>query len=166
MDAGHEATAVRDWPYQRPEELPVSETIERVLRSKGADVLTIGPGATVGEAVRQMVDRNVGAVVVLDGDTLVGVLSERDVVRRLAVDPDVLSLTVAEVMTSPVTTCEPSSTTDELMHTMTHGRFRHVPVVDGGRLVGIVSIGDVVKRRLDELELQTEQLTGYVSGSY
>ncbi|MEX1164988.1 MAG: CBS domain-containing protein [Nitriliruptor sp.] len=144
----------------------MSESIERVLAKKGSDVLTVAPDDSVGEAVRRLADRNVGAVVVLDGGSVVGVMSERDVVRRLAVDHDVLGLPVRDVMTSPVTTCTSSSTTDELARTMTDGRFRHVPVVDDDQLVGIVSIGDVVKRRLDELEMQTEQLTGYVSGTY
>jgi CBS domain-containing protein len=144
----------------------VSVTIERVLADKGADVLTTTADTTVGEAVRRMSDRNVGAVVVLAGDALVGILSERDVVRRLASEPRVLDLEVGEVMTSPVTTCGPDTTIDELMRVMTDGRFRHVPVVDDGGLVGIVSIGDVVKRRLDELETETKQLTEYVSGSY
>jgi CBS domain-containing protein len=144
----------------------VSGTIERVLTDKGADVLTTTADATVGEAVRRMADRNVGAVVVLAEDALVGILSERDVVRRLAVEPGVLDLEVGEVMTSPVTTCTPDTSIDELMRVMTDGRFRHVPVVDDDALVGIVSIGDVVKRRLDELETETKQLTEYVSGSY
>ncbi len=144
----------------------MSESIERVLAGKGSDVVTVGPEESVGEAVRRLADRNVGAVVVIDGDTVVGVISERDVVRQLAVDTEVLGLPVREVMTSPVTTCTPSTTTDALARTMTDGRFRHVPVLDGDRLVGIVSIGDVVKRRLDELETQTEQLTEYVAGSY
>jgi CBS domain-containing protein len=144
----------------------VSGTIERVLADKGADVLTTTADATVGEAVRRMSDRNVGAVVVLAGDALVGILSERDVVRRLATEPGVLDLEVGEVMTSPVTTCGPDTTIDDLMRVMTDGRFRHVPVVDDGGLVGIVSIGDVVKRRLDELETETKQLTEYVSGGY
>jgi CBS domain-containing protein len=144
----------------------VSGTIERVLAAKGADVLTTTAEATVADAVERMVARNVGAVVVLDGDALVGILSERDVVHRLAEDPAVLDRRVAEVMTSPVTTCGLQTTIDELMRVMTDGRFRHVPVVDADRLVGIVSIGDVVKRRLDELETEREQLTEYVSGSY
>jgi CBS domain-containing protein len=144
----------------------VSVTIARVLRDKGNDVLTIGSDAHLGEAVRRLADRNVGAIVVVDGDAVVGVLSERDVVRQLAVDPDVLQRTVADVMTAPVQTCGPEGTTDELMHLMTEQRFRHVPVVDDGRLVGIVSIGDVVKHRIDELATQTEQLTEYVAGSY
>ncbi|MEX1179168.1 MAG: CBS domain-containing protein [Nitriliruptor sp.] len=144
----------------------MSETIERVLARKGGDVLTVAPDASVGEAVRRLAERNVGAVVVLDEGTLVGVLSERDVVRRLAVDPEVLALAVADVMTTSVTTCAPSATTDELMQTMTDGRFRHVPVLDDGQLVGIVSIGDVVKRRLDELATEAERLTEYVAGTY
>jgi CBS domain-containing protein len=144
----------------------VSATIERVLADKGADVLTTSPDAPVRDAVRRMTDRNVGAVVVLDGEVLVGILSERDVVRRLAVEPAVLDQQVGEVMTSPVTSCGPQTTTDELMRVMTDGRFRHVPVVEDDRLIGIVSIGDVVKRRLDELETETQQLTEYVSGTY
>lgn len=144
----------------------MSGTIERVLADKGADVLTTTAGATVADAVERMVARNVGAVVVLEGDVLVGILSERDVVHRLAVEPAVLEQRVDEVMTSPVTTCRLQTTTDELMRVMTDGRFRHVPVVDEDRLVGIVSIGDVVKRRLDELETERKQLSEYVSGSY
>jgi CBS domain-containing protein len=144
----------------------VSGSIERVLADKGADVLTTTADTTVREAVGQMADRNVGAVVVLAGDRLVGIMSERDVVRRLAVEPAVLDLEVGEVMTSPVTSCTPDTSIDELMRVMTDGRFRHVPVVVDDRLVGIVSIGDVVKRRLDELETETKQLTEYVSGSY
>lgn len=144
----------------------MSVPIERVLQVKGSDVLTITSDASVGEAVRRLADRNVGAIVVVDGQTAVGVLSERDVVRQLAVHPEVLELTVGEVMTSPVDTCGPGATIDELMHLMTERRFRHVPVVDDGRLVGIVSIGDVVKHRIDELATQAEQLTEYVSGSY
>jgi CBS domain-containing protein len=144
----------------------VSATIERLLADKGADVLTTTAETAVAEAVERMVARNVGAVVVLDGDALVGILSERDVVHRLAVDPAVLDQRVGEVMTAPVTTCGLRTTTHELMRVMTDGRFRHVPVVDEDRLVGIVSIGDVVKRRLDELETERKQLTEYVSGSY
>ncbi len=141
-------------------------TIDRVLQDKGGDVLTITSDASVSEAVRRLADRNVGAVVVVDGSNVVGVLSERDVVRRLAVEPDVLGLSVGDVMTSPVTTCRPDATIDELMRTMTEQRFRHLPVLDDGRLVGIVSIGDVVKHRIDELATQTEQLTEYVAGTY
>lgn len=144
----------------------MGERIERVLATKGTDVLTVGSGASVAEAVQRLADRNVGAVVVVDGDDLVGVLSERDIVRRLADTPGVLSLAVRDVMTSAVTTCEPGATTEELMRVMTDGRFRHVPVLEEGRLVGIVSIGDVVKRRLDELATQTEHLTEYVAGTY
>ncbi|WP_211262494.1 CBS domain-containing protein [Nitriliruptor alkaliphilus] len=144
----------------------MSVPIQRVLQTKGSDVLTITSDASVGEAVRRLADRNVGAIVVVEGETAVGVLSERDVVRQLAVHPDVLELTVGEVMTSPVHSCGPDATIDELMHLMTEGRFRHVPVIDDGRLVGIVSIGDVVKHRIDELATQAEQLTDYVSGSY
>lgn len=141
-------------------------TIERILSSKGGDVLTTTSETSVGEAVRRLADRNVGAVVVVDDGAVVGVLSERDVVRKLAVEPEVLGLHVGDVMTSPVTTCAPDDTPDELMRVMTEQRFRHVPVCRDGQLVGIVSIGDIVKHRIDELALQAEQLTEYVSGSY
>jgi CBS domain-containing protein len=144
----------------------VATTIRRILKDKGADVLTISSDEHVGEAVRRLADRNVGAVVVVDGSTVVGVLSERDVVRQLAVAPDVLNLPVGDVMTSPVATCGLDTTGDELMRLMTERRFRHVPVLDDDRLVGIVSIGDVVKHRIDELATQTERLTEYVAGSY
>lgn len=142
-------------------------SIARILASKGHDVATTGRDAALREVVAALRERRVGALVVADGDDVVGIVSERDVVRALAEDgPDALDQRVEQVMTSPVTTCTPASTTDELMALMTDGRFRHLPVVDEGRLVGIVSIGDVVKWRLDELRTQAEALSGYVSGSY
>lgn len=136
-----------------------------ILDQKGHEVATVTPQQTVREAVAALAQHNVGALVVSpNGSTVVGIMSERDVVRRLATDgAAVLDRPVEAIMKREVMTCELSSSTDELMGTMTQGRFRHVPVIDDG-LVGIVSIGDVVKVRIDELATEREQLAGYITG--
>ncbi|MGH3665328.1 MAG: CBS domain-containing protein [Egibacteraceae bacterium] len=138
-----------------------------ILAHKGADVTTIGPGATLADAARALADHRIGALVVSgDGDTVDGMLSERDIVRHLARSGgEALDVEVAEAMTTEVVTCRPDTTADELMAMMTERRIRHVPVLDDGRLVGIVSIGDVVKSRIDELEIETETLQEYVTGT-
>lgn len=139
-----------------------------VLSSKGGDVVTVAPDARVTDAVRLLARHGVGALVVSgDGERVDGILSERDIVRYLARSGAAsLTLQVAEVMTADVFTCGPDTTVDELMALMTGRRIRHVPVVSDGRLVGIVSIGDVVKVRMDELEIEAETLQDYVTGSY
>lgn len=136
-----------------------------ILDRKGHDVATVTPETTVREAVAELSRHNVGALVVSpDGSEVVGIMSERDVVRRLATDgAGVLDRPVESLMKRDVMTCAPTASTDELMETMTAGRFRHVPVVEDG-LVGIVSIGDVVKVRIDELATEREQLAGYIAG--
>lgn len=136
-----------------------------ILDSKGHEVATVAPDDTVREAVAALSRHNVGALVVSpDGDEVSGIISERDVVRRLATDgAAVLDRQVADIMKREVRTCEPSEHTDQLMETMTAGRFRHVPVLDDGRLIGIISIGDVVKVRIDELATEREQLEGYIA---
>jgi CBS domain-containing protein len=143
--------------------------IQHILHRKGADVTTIGPDATVAAAVALLRDRNIGALVVTDGDDVAGILSERDVVRALA-DADaggkVLDRPVSELMTSVVATCGPRATVDELMRLMTDRRIRHIPVLDGGALVGIVSIGDVVKSRIDELQTEAETLHDYLASGH
>jgi CBS domain-containing protein len=144
----------------------MSVPISTILDRKGRDVATTTASTALTEAVATLAERGIGALVVLDGDRVAGIVSERDVVRRLQHAPGIEGLEVGEVMTSPALTCESSATVDDLMATMTEQRIRHLPVVDGGRLVGIVSIGDVVKWRIDELRTQTEQLEGYVRGSY
>jgi len=138
--------------------------VSQILDSKGRDVEVVAPDATVAEVVRVLTARNVGALVVsADGTSVDGIVSERDVVRCLAAEPDVLSRRVDELMVRGVATCTPRTHIQELMETMTSGRFRHVPVVDGeGRLGGIVSIGDVVKARIDELATEAQQLVGYI----
>jgi CBS domain-containing protein len=139
--------------------------IADVLRNKGTDVETVGPDAAVPDLVARMAARNIGALPVLDGGRLVGIVSERDVVRHLhAGGAGVLALRAADLMTADVTTCSPGDDVAELAAVMTAGRFRHLPVVVDGALTGIVSIGDLVKARIDALEQERAQLHSYISG--
>jgi CBS domain-containing protein len=109
-------------------------------------------------------ERNIGAVVITDGDSVVGIVSERDVVRGLSDrGADLLGLSAGDIMTRTVLFCDPGDTVDSLAETMTERRIRHVPVLDGGRLTGIVSIGDVVKSRITQLENDREQLESYIA---
>jgi CBS domain-containing protein len=126
-------------------------------------VVTIGPEATVRELVALLAEHNVGALVVSeDGERVTGIVSERDVVRRLHQDATVLDHAVSSIMTADVRTCGGDDGLTELMQTMTEHRIRHVPVVADGRLTGIISIGDVVKNRIGELEFERDQLDSYV----
>jgi CBS domain-containing protein len=138
--------------------------INDVLRSKpSAVVVTITPEATVRELVALLAEHNVGALVVsVDGTSVDGIVSERDVVRRLAADESLLEETVADLMTEAVHRCTPDQPITDLMVLMTDHRIRHVPVVEDGRLVGIISIGDVVKSRIGELEFERDQLDRYL----
>ena len=139
--------------------------INDLLRQKGGLVVTIRPDQPVTELLDSLATNGVGALVVSqDGQSIDGIVSERDVVRKLQrFGPDLLQEPVGEIMSKPVRTCPPETELDELMRMMTKGRFRHVPVVDGDRLVGIVSIGDVVKHRIDELQGERDQLQAYIS---
>ncbi len=140
--------------------------ISEVLRTKGNNVVTIGPEASVRELVALLAEYNLGAVVVtLDGTTVHGIVSERDVVRRLEIGAEALDHKVGDIMSTEVRTCAPDATVGSLMRLMTDERIRHVPVVADDRLAGIISIGDVVKSRIEELEFQREQLTNYVAGA-
>lgn len=137
---------------------------DQILDAKGRDVATVVPDATVGDAVALLCERNVGALVVSgNGSSVDGILSERDIVRRIATDGGAaMSHPVRDLMMSQVATCDGRADTEWIMNTMTQGRFRHMPVVDDGRLCGIISIGDVVKVRLDELAMEKDQLVGYI----
>src|ERR1700742_153427 len=138
--------------------------IADVLRNKGGAVRTINPDATVQELLAGLAEQNIGAMVVLDANGVVGIVSERDVVRQLhAQGADVLSGPVSKIMTAAVTTCTKSDTVDSVSALMTTNRVRHVPVLDGTKLIGIVSIGDVVKTRMEELEAEHEQLHSYIT---
>ena len=138
--------------------------IRDVLAAKAdRTVLTVTPDLTVRELLDRLAEHNVGALVVSsDGVALDGIVSERDVVRHLHADPDVLSARVATIMTTEVHTCAPDADLDDLMAAMTQRRIRHVPVVEGGRTVGIVSIGDVVKHKIDALQFERDQLDHYL----
>lgn len=145
------------------EEVPVR--ISKLLAAKGADVATISPDESVADAVSGMARLRIGALVVSgDGSRIDGIVSERDIVRALVGDDgSLLSRPVSSIMTATVHTCSPDDDTDGLMATMTDRRIRHVPVVEGGRLAGIVSIGDVVKTRIGELEHDRNQLVDYIN---
>ena len=138
-----------------------------VLRAKPSlDVVTIGPEAGVRELIAQLAEHNVGALIVSsDGTTVDGIVSERDVVRHLHHDGTVINNTVAAIMTEAVETCDEDTHVDELMKVMTERRVRHVPVVHDGGLVGIISIGDVVKHHIDQLQFERDQLDEYVHRS-
>jgi len=138
--------------------------INDVLRGKARqDVVTIQPGASVRELIALLAEHNVGAVIVSsDGSSLEGIVSERDVVRRLTQGTSALEGTVGQIMSTGVQTCEGSEAVTDLMHLMTEHRIRHVPVLTDGVLTGIVSIGDVVKHRIDELEFERDQLDQYL----
>jgi CBS domain-containing protein len=140
--------------------------ISDVLRSKGSTVATVPPGATVGRLVEELAKHNVGALVVVDAEAVVGIVSERDIVRRLNErGPGLLDARVSEIMTTSVVTCAPTDSVDSLAATMTERRIRHMPVLVDGKLAGIVSIGDVVKSRIGELESDREQLASYIAGT-
>ena len=138
--------------------------IREVIAGKAIkDVVTIRPDATVRELLALLARHNIGAAVVSsDGTTVDGIVSERDIVRRLNGNEGALGDTVAEIMTSEVKTCDVSSSLDDIRKTMTEGRFRHLPVCEDGNLVGVISIGDVVKAYIDQVEFERDQLDSYV----
>jgi CBS domain-containing protein len=139
-------------------------TVSIILAAKGREVVTIEPGATLKSAVALLAERRIGAVLVLGADNrIVGILSERDIVRAIAeAGAAALEQPVSQSMTRKVSTCTESETIASLMERMTAGKFRHLPVVDQGRFVGIVSIGDVVKHRLQEMERDSAAMRDYI----
>ncbi len=139
-------------------------TVSIILAGKGRDVVTIEPGATLADAVKLLAEKRIGAVVILGADRrVVGILSERDIVRALAENGrDALDGPVSAAMTRKVSTCHERETISTIMERMTTGKFRHVPVIDRDRLVGIVSIGDVVKHRLGEVERDSAAMRDYI----
>ncbi len=137
--------------------------ISDVLRSKSSALVTLSPDATVRDLVDLLAEHNIGAVIVGDDvNPVAGIVSERDVVRGLVSGTTILESLVADIMTTTVKTAAPSDSVDDLMRIMTEHRIRHVPVVVDGQLKGIVSIGDVVKSRIGELEFERDQLESYV----
>lgn len=140
-------------------------TVKSILDTKGRDVVTLGPDATLAQAASLLAEKRIGAVVVTDdGGRILGILSERDIVRAIGqAGASALDTRVADTMTGKVTTCRESHTVIHVMEVMTRGRFRHLPVEKDGRLDGIVSIGDVVKRRIDEALREAEQIREYIA---
>jgi CBS domain-containing protein len=136
-----------------------------ILQSKGTDVFAVTTSTTMKEAVDLLGEKNIGAVIVKDGaGRVTGILSERDVVRRIRTDgPAVLSRPVSDCMTASPITCEPHATLDEILEKMTNRRIRHLPVVEGGKLIGVISIGDVVKRKIDHAEREAAALREYIA---
>lgn len=142
-------------------------TVAKILKSKGSDeVVTVKPGASVAEAARILSDRRIGSVVVSpDGSVALGILSERDIVREIGKrGPGCLSEKVEQMMTTKLVTCGREDRAVDVLGTMTNGRFRHMPVVEGGKMVGLVTIGDVVKYRLTELAMEKDALEGMIMG--
>jgi CBS domain-containing protein len=139
-------------------------TVKAILCRKGYDVATMEPSATLAAAIKVLAARKIGALVITGAEQrIVGILSERDIVRTLSErGPSVLNEPLAEVMTRKVVTCGQGETVCEIMERMTSGKFRHIPVVEQGHLIGIVSIGDIVKSRLEEMEREQAALHDYI----
>ncbi|MBS7542652.1 CBS domain-containing protein [Ancylobacter oerskovii] len=139
-------------------------TVRSILEEKGYNVETIGAGATLREAAEVMAQKRIGALVVTDRERrVIGILSERDLVRVIGLEgPERLDDEVGAVMTTKVVTCDSNETVPQLMEQMTAGRFRHMPVVQAGKLIGLVSIGDVVKHRLAEFERESSAMREYI----
>lgn len=138
--------------------------VKTILATKGSEVITIAPTATLGEAIAILARQRIGAVVVLGADQrVIGILSERDIVRAISErGANALNEPLAQTMTRVVVTCGETDSVSELMERMTRGRFRHIPVLEQDRLIGIISIGDVVKQRLGEMERESEALRDYI----
>ena len=140
--------------------------VAAVIKRKGSSVVSITPDRTIADATNLLTENRIGAVLVLDSNQGIrGIISERDIIRALSkYGADALTHRVEALMTQDVQQCSPKDTIAEVMTTMTTRRFRHLPVVEDGKLLGMISIGDVVKQRLDDTELEVETLRGYVTG--
>ena len=140
-------------------------TVRRILNLKGSDVVTIAPEKKLLDAIALLTKHRIGALIVTEkNNQVVGVLSERDIVHLLSnKDANRFENTVSSAMTSAVKSCKPDDSIQHIMQVMTTGRFRHMPVVDNGRLAGVISIGDVVKLRLEEMERESEHLKEYIA---
>jgi CBS domain-containing protein len=140
-------------------------TVQQLLQNKGYEVWTIGPDASVYEALQTMADKNIGALIVVEGEDLVGIMSERDYARKVAlVGKTAQDTKVKEIMTDQVYYVRPEQTIEECMSLMTDKRIRHLPVLDYNKLSGVISIGDVVKAVISKQEFLIEQLENYIVG--
>jgi CBS domain-containing protein len=141
--------------------------VAHILRQKGSDVVTVSPSDSVHTIVSMLASHRIGAVVVVDvKGAIAGIVSERDIVRAMASDPaGVTNKTAKDIMTAKVMTCEPDDSEAELMQLMTENRIRHLPVVADGRLAGMISIGDVVKLRMESIEREAEEMKTYIASA-
>lgn len=140
-------------------------TLRDLLKTKGGQVFSITPNSSVLEALQIMSEKNIGAVLVLEGEEIKGIFSERDFVHGVAEkERCIVNTTVLEYMTTKVITVTPSQTIEDCMEIMTRERFRHLPVVDNGKLVGIISIGDIVKEIISSEKSRVEMLENYIQG--
>ena len=147
--------------------MELRDPVECILKHKGSQVHSIPPEVTVYEALEKMADENIGALVVMNGNDLVGVFSERDYVRKVILKGrSSREMRVNEIMSSPVVTVNPRTTIDDCMHRMTDKRCRHLPVVEGEKVVGVVSIGDLVNWIIKAQDFTIHQLEDYISGRY
>jgi CBS domain-containing protein len=138
-------------------------TIAAILQSKGSEVLTVGCDAAVRDVVALLADRKIGAVPVLRNGDVAGIMSERDVIYRLRSDgAEILDWTVEQIMTAPAISVEPSSEIMSALSLMTRRRIRHLPVIENGQLIGLVSIGDLVKHRMDKIESEAAAMLTYI----
>lgn len=140
-------------------------TVKAILEQKGHDVFTFGPNEKLSDAIRLLAEHRIGALVITNGDgKIVGILSERDIVRCLAKEgAEALNHAVRTAMTPKVNICNENHTVNEVMEIMTKGRFRHLPVEKDGMLDGIISIGDVVKRRIEDVEREAAEIRAYIA---
>lgn len=140
-------------------------TVRKILNLKGSDVVTISPEQKLHDAIAMLTKYRIGALIVTGRNgEVAGILSERDIVHLLSnTDNNRFDNTVASAMTTAVKSCKPDDTIQHLMQVMTAGRFRHMPVIEDGKLIGVISIGDVVKLRLEEMEQESEQLKQYIA---
>lgn len=141
-------------------------TVQSILKNKSSNILTVKPSQTLNDVVKILNEHKIGAVIVTSADQAVlGIISERDIVRALAKNdsPNILNETVAQHMTHKVMTCKQATPISQVMEIMTAGKFRHVPVVEQDRLIGIISIGDVVKKRLADIEAEHDALRTYIA---
>ncbi|MDH3714307.1 MAG: CBS domain-containing protein [Gammaproteobacteria bacterium] len=139
--------------------------IRDLLAGKGGEICSVSPAATVHEAVKLLAEKNIGALVVMEGESLAGIVSERDYLRKIALgQSDSSGITVAEIMTSPVACARPEQSVEECMAMMTDKRIRHLPVVENDMVIGVISIGDLVKAIIAEQQFIIEQLEHYIAG--
>jgi CBS domain-containing protein len=165
LDQYHPANTAED--DSAPQRRPAMQTVAHILHSKkDKTVHSITPDATVLDALKRMAEHEIGALLVIDTGRIVGIISERDYARKVALkDRTSATTSVSEIMTSPVMYVRPTQTNEECMALMTENRFRHLPVVEGNRLIGLISIGDLVKDIISEQQFTIRQLEHYISGA-